>query len=168
MKILKDAGFYRILAQWPSEATNTQPLMVLEQAGRTCYQSEKGDITPESSAKFITNIMKRGHYSVIEHGWRGYIITSIQPERILLHFWPEAKFMSVTWRGPSEVLVSANLETWRKLYIASKLDMLPGILQDLETWAPQIFDRGWSKMSMQFAYSNRGLTTPIQIGRAHV
>ena len=38
----------------------------LEKAGRTCYKSEN-NITKESSERFITSIIKRGHESVLEH-----------------------------------------------------------------------------------------------------
>ncbi len=38
----------------------------LERIGRTCYKSED-KITSDSSKNFISNILKRGHESVIEH-----------------------------------------------------------------------------------------------------
>lgn len=38
----------------------------LEQAGRTCYKSEDR-ISRDSSVRFVRNIVKRGHLSVIEH-----------------------------------------------------------------------------------------------------
>jgi thymidylate synthase (FAD) len=39
---------------------------MIERAGRVCYKSEEL-ITEESSAKFIENIVKRGHEAVLEH-----------------------------------------------------------------------------------------------------
>jgi thymidylate synthase (FAD) len=39
---------------------------LIERAGRVCYKSEEL-ITEESSAKFIQNIIKRGHEAVLEH-----------------------------------------------------------------------------------------------------
>jgi len=39
---------------------------MIERAGRVCYKSEDL-ITDESSAKFIQNIIKRGHEAVLEH-----------------------------------------------------------------------------------------------------
>jgi len=39
---------------------------MIERAGRVCYKSEDL-ITEESSAKFIQNIIKRGHEAVLEH-----------------------------------------------------------------------------------------------------
>lgn len=38
----------------------------IERIGRVCYKSE-GNITDESAERFISNILKRGHESVIEH-----------------------------------------------------------------------------------------------------
>ena len=38
----------------------------IEQCGRVCYKSE-AKITDDSAAKFIENVIKRGHESVIEH-----------------------------------------------------------------------------------------------------
>ncbi len=39
---------------------------LIERCGRVCYKSED-KITPDSAAKFIQMIIKRGHYSVLEH-----------------------------------------------------------------------------------------------------
>lgn len=41
-------------------------MRVIERAGRTCYKSESS-VSDGSAEKFITNILKRGHESVIEH-----------------------------------------------------------------------------------------------------
>jgi thymidylate synthase (FAD) len=41
-------------------------LKIIELAGRTCYKSED-KITQDSSKTFLTNILKLGHESVIEH-----------------------------------------------------------------------------------------------------
>lgn len=38
----------------------------IEKIGRVCYKSE-GNISDDSAERFITNILKRGHESVIEH-----------------------------------------------------------------------------------------------------
>lgn len=39
----------------------------IERAGRICYKSES-NISEDSAEKFIRNIIKRGHESVLEHG----------------------------------------------------------------------------------------------------
>lgn len=38
----------------------------IEKAGRTCYKSEK-NITEDSAKSFVSNLIKNGHESVIEH-----------------------------------------------------------------------------------------------------
>ena len=64
MQILKNLGSFVILT--PEKELQAQ-LLRIERAGRTCYQSEKKEITTESAAKFVRMILKRGHESVIEH-----------------------------------------------------------------------------------------------------
>ncbi len=46
--------------------TPVEILKKLELCGRVCYKSED-KITDESAVKFISNIIKRGHESVLEH-----------------------------------------------------------------------------------------------------
>jgi thymidylate synthase ThyX len=41
-------------------------IQLIEKAGRTCYQSQDR-LTPDSAAKFVAMINKRGHESVLEH-----------------------------------------------------------------------------------------------------
>ena len=43
-----------------------EPLLLIEQAGRTCYKSED-KFSVESSEKFVKMLLERGHESVIEH-----------------------------------------------------------------------------------------------------
>jgi len=50
-----------IMDQLPADS-----LGLIELAGRTCYKSEDR-ITPDSSLKFVADILKLGHESVIEH-----------------------------------------------------------------------------------------------------
>ncbi len=49
------------------EDVDSEKIMsVIERAGRTCYKSES-NISDGSAEKFIANMIKRGHESVIEH-----------------------------------------------------------------------------------------------------
>lgn len=48
------------------ELNGDEILKNIEKIGRVCYKSEE-KITSESSQKFISNILKSGHESVIEH-----------------------------------------------------------------------------------------------------
>ena len=49
----------------------------IEKIGRVCYKSE-GNITEESAERFIRNILKRGHESVIEHE----AVTAVLPMKL--------------------------------------------------------------------------------------
>lgn len=64
MKILKGAGDFVILTP---ESELRRQVLAIEIAGRTCYQSQKGNVTPKSAGTFIKMLLKRGHESVIEH-----------------------------------------------------------------------------------------------------
>lgn len=44
-----------------------KPLHLIETAGRTCYKSQKKDITITSAGNFTQKILELGHESVIEH-----------------------------------------------------------------------------------------------------
>jgi thymidylate synthase (FAD) len=142
MKILQNSGNFNIIAIWPSKETNENAQMILEKAGRTCYQSEKNEITSETANKFIINCCKRTHFSVIEHGWRGYVINlnNKKMSDFISELWPFSKFLFITEREKC-ILVSANLETWRKIFISKKLDEnLLEIKKDLSKFTPAIFE----------------------------
>lgn len=64
VQILQNAGTYEVLTPLPFLLQ--QPL-IIERAGRTCYQSEKGEITAESAERFAKMLIRRGHESVLEH-----------------------------------------------------------------------------------------------------
>jgi len=57
-------GNYEILTplNWLS-----QYLLLIERAGRTCYQSYQGEINQETASKFTRMLIKREHFSVLEH-----------------------------------------------------------------------------------------------------
>lgn len=52
--------------EFMQELEGEEILKRLERAGRVCYKSED-KITQDSAEKFLTNIIKRGHESVLEH-----------------------------------------------------------------------------------------------------
>lgn len=64
VNILKERGNFEILT--PRFMLQEQ-IKIIEQAGRTCYQSETGPITMETAQKFCNMLIKRGHFSVLEH-----------------------------------------------------------------------------------------------------
>lgn len=60
MKIIKP--YFELL----DEVNGEEILKKIEKIGRVCYKSEDR-ITEDSARKFVENILKRGHESVIEH-----------------------------------------------------------------------------------------------------
>lgn len=60
MKVIKP--FFEVLGK----VDGNEILKSIEVCGRTCYKSENL-ITDDSAAKFVKNILNRGHESVIEH-----------------------------------------------------------------------------------------------------
>lgn len=64
MKIVKQGWEFMIVPN------GMAMLELIENAGRTCYKSEKGiNCNPEETTKrFIRNMIDSGHHSVIEHG----------------------------------------------------------------------------------------------------
>lgn len=53
----------------------TDPEILLERAGRTCYKSEDR-ITPESAPKFVDMICQKNHESVLEHAVATLVFTT--------------------------------------------------------------------------------------------
>lgn len=64
MKIIQGEFQHEILT--PIDYLQHQ-VRIIEKAGRTCYQSERGPITTESANAFLGRIIRRGHKSVVEH-----------------------------------------------------------------------------------------------------
>jgi len=64
MKVLKNAGRYEILTT-PEELQ--AQLLRIEEAGRTCYQSDNPERSIKSATRFVQMLIKRGHESVLEH-----------------------------------------------------------------------------------------------------
>lgn len=62
MKVI-EPGFEIIT---PKPLNGDEILRFLEMIGRTCYKSEDR-ITDRSAEKFVRNIVRNGHYSVLEH-----------------------------------------------------------------------------------------------------
>lgn len=59
----------RVIKPWfqiLDEVNGEKMLKRIERIGRVCYKSEE-KITDDSARKFVDNILKRGHESVIEH-----------------------------------------------------------------------------------------------------
>lgn len=72
--LMRGEGVSEILQ---TEGNLKEQLLRIEKVGRICYRSERREITPESSNKFIRMIMRRGHESVIEHSSLSVIFSNI-------------------------------------------------------------------------------------------
>jgi thymidylate synthase (FAD) len=57
----------------------SNPELLIEKMGRLCYASE----LDQENSKFILNLLKNGHHSVIEHGSASFIISDVS--RSLTH-----------------------------------------------------------------------------------
>src|SRR3989339_1754477 len=64
MKVLKEQGSFEV--RTPAEELKRQ-FMEIEMAGRTAYQSFRGEVTQESAKRFVAMLLRSGHESVIEH-----------------------------------------------------------------------------------------------------
>jgi thymidylate synthase (FAD) len=73
MKIVKE-GKCEILT---SKKDLSNQLKIIEKAGRTSHRSEKEEITNGTALKFIEKIIRRGHESVLEHGYVSVRFTNV-------------------------------------------------------------------------------------------
>lgn len=72
--LMRGEGVFEILH---SQEDLQGQLLRIEKAGRTCYRSERRDITPDSADKFIRMVLRRGHESVIEHSSLSVVFSNV-------------------------------------------------------------------------------------------
>lgn len=103
------------------------PEQFIEKVGRTCYKSED-KITEDSAAKFVTNLIKRGHEAMIEH-WNlifktdAYWYEEIKADwDTLLHngnvplavrLRPFLRFTDCCAEDECRCIISGNMRAWR-------------------------------------------------------
>ncbi|MDR0675841.1 MAG: FAD-dependent thymidylate synthase, partial [Elusimicrobiota bacterium] len=85
-----------------------EPGKKAEYAGRVCYKSQD-KITEDSHKKFLANIIKRGHTSILEHEY----ITVQSFNNTLKNFLQESIFRR--WFTCTNELIHANLRAWYNL-----------------------------------------------------
>jgi len=102
--------------------TEKDKLKLIELAGRTCYKSE-ARITPDSASKFVSRIVKSGHWSVLEHASVAFQINEGT-------FWWIRKVMSradladnyvnddsyLTLSNLDRFVVSGNFRAWKEYF----------------------------------------------------
>jgi thymidylate synthase (FAD) len=133
------------------------PEQFIEKVGRTCYKSED-KITDDSAAKFVSNLIKRGHEAMIEHWNLIYRFTNYSEfmnfveSRVSIEQSTGIMFrLRLTDReddgGNRYYYVSGNMRAWRD-YIKAWLDtagFIPHALarpiQDYPIFFPEYQDR---------------------------
>ena len=104
------------------------PEQFIEKVGRTCYKSED-KITNDSAAKFVSNLIKRGHEAMIEHWslifktdayWYSEILSDydmlLHDQKICLEepLRPYIRFTDYqTEDGEMRCVISGNMRAWR-------------------------------------------------------
>lgn len=112
------------------------PEQFIEKVGRTCYKSED-KITDDSAAKFVGNLIKRGHEAMIEH-WSlvvnpfpNWYTTLVADWNDLLHrgrLRPYLRFTDMVINDMRRCIVSGNMRAWRD-FIKSCVDVYGGVPQ---------------------------------------
>ena len=123
----------------------------IEAIGRTCYKSE--DMISEGSAlKFVSNLKKRGHYSVLEHCWVHFKMPKAT-YKVFMHkvrYIPHVlKYLSISRLNRVCWLISGNLRAFIDLFNASDFldeDLFIEIYLKLQGRYPEIFTRTVSKV----------------------
>ena len=104
------------------------PEQFIEKVGRTCYKSED-KITDDSAAKFVSNLIKRGHEAMIEH-WSLIFKTRAATYDEIINDWetllhsgnipiverlrPHLRFTdTLAQDGELREIVSGNMRAWR-------------------------------------------------------
>lgn len=137
------------------------PEQFIEKVGRTCYKSED-KITDNSAAKFVGNLIKRGHEAMIEHwslifkmhahtyeemlgDWNNLLHNGDIPTEDRLR--PYLRFSETMLEdGELRYLVSGNMRAWRdfiKAYV-SEYGFIPqyayGIIRNYPIFFPEFQD----------------------------
>jgi thymidylate synthase (FAD) len=106
-------------AQIYDDLNSQDILKKIERCGRVCYKSE-GKIEEGSAEKFITNIIKRGHEAVLEHG--SFIIETTygfysETISIINELEEKGNFISyLRFTDDSKPIISGNVRAWRDFF----------------------------------------------------
>lgn len=90
-----------------------EPGRKIEYAGKVCYKTQ-GNITDSSYVKFITNIIKSEHLSVIEHESRLFMFDEELYNNNWCNSFNEEHYFNIS-RENKKVFVSGNIRAWYNL-----------------------------------------------------
>lgn len=115
MNIVK-AGYHFIT---PKSTSPEDTIAHIERCGRVCYKSEDR-ITPVSGEKFVKNITKRGHTSVLEHGniimsmdGSSYMNIKVNASRLI----DDGRRVYLRFTNiENRYIVSGNIRAWRDFF----------------------------------------------------
>lgn len=88
------------------------PEQFIEKVGRTCYKSED-KITDDSAAKFVGNLIKRGHEAMIEHWDLVFKADYTTCERIVMVCNPHLRWTFRLENFDYPAIISGNVRAWR-------------------------------------------------------
>ena len=133
------------------------PEQFIERVGRTCYKSED-KITADSAAKFVRNLILRGHEAMLEHwtlifrvaeyyqyeqilfDWNGYNAQCIGSVSVSDDsFQPKIRFTDVDNRH----IISGNIRAWRdfiRVFARYDYHAIPDFLFEVMDAAPAFFE----------------------------
>ena len=137
------------------------PEQFIEKVGRTCYKSED-KITDDSAAKFVGNLVKRGHEAMIEHWNLVFKVEKDIYERIV-NDWlalsskctndnrptrqSRMRFTQTNFgEGDVRYVVSANMRAWRDLVkdLVAEIGFIPqylhGVVRNYSLFFPEFQD----------------------------
>lgn len=135
------------------------PEQFIEKVGRTCYKSED-KITADSAAKFVRNLINRGHEAMIEHWTLIFKVASdVEYEGILTSlkecnwlvtdsnataddaFMPKIRFTNNY--DDARFIISGNIRAWRdfiRAFARNWAPTMPGFLFEVMDTAPIFFE----------------------------
>ena len=88
------------------------PEQFIEKVGRTCYKSED-KITDDSAAKFVGNLIKRGHEAMVEH-WDLVFKADYDTLNYLIKNGSEYLRGTIRFNGEKHPgIISGNMRAWR-------------------------------------------------------
>lgn len=129
-------------------------LKKIEACGRVCYKSEKR-IEDGSAEKFVSNIIKRGHEAVLEHGSFIFEVpeTFYEETKLIMNRLEEdgefISFLRLTLdRRP---IISGNVRAWRDFFkvVLKSYNMLPcgteEFIKNNPILFPELQDAEWCK-----------------------